>query len=197
MIYIHEIDIDDKSVWGGVAEDNFILPGKIRKIKGVLANVIPHHDTYPKRLIKDTTTYTDEDGNIANPDSPPDKYDANGNNYGPQELTKHPSYIVGGYSSVQIGAITLSINDDTCVIAGMPANMIAEMRNTSYSQNLRMLSAPIEVESGSMMRVMMEEKLVSPFVTEDDMMNEHAQEVYGHPAVLSNGYTIKLYIDYE
>ena len=79
----------------------------------------------------------------------------------------------------------------------MPANMIAEMRNTSYSQNLRMLSAPIEVESGSMMRVMMEEKLVSPFVTEDDMMNEHAQEVYGHPAVLSNGYTIKLYIDYE
>lgn len=198
MIYVHEEKIADRASWGDVHVGQFILPSDIRRIRGVLINILPDEYSILRRLFIDISDIQVE-GNKVAAASP---------------------YEIGNVTSVQIGSVSLSINDETILTAAMPANVTKEMHKSSWKRNLRVLDG-VPVTPGSMLRFTIEEKNKSPFINakeleipdfpgdelgdqklgyQEAIMSAYGEDfcnmVWSNEGKPTNGYTLKIYIDY-
>lgn len=195
MIHIIEIIVHNRNRWGDVITKDIALPAKIKKINGVMANVTLGGKSYLERL-----TYT--------------TYDIN----------KWKVAMDNSLSS-QIGVFSLSVNNAGIINTNTPLCAISELRNPSYSKNLITIDGGLRVRGGSMARVVIEEKLESPFITnakldaiaKDLMLNANIEAQYESaddlalelaqmydPSVgkynkpdFRNNYIVKIYIDYD
>lgn len=196
MIYVHEEKIADRASWGDVHVGQFILPSDIRRIRGILINILPDEHSILRRLFIDVSGVQFDGGN--------------------KVISANP-YEIGNVTSVQTGSVSLSVNDETILTAAMPANATNEMRKSSWKRNLRILG-DVPVTPGSMLRFAIEEKNNSPFILAKELEIPHFQdegqragyeealiEAYGDKICnmvwngtgkLTNGYTLKIYIDY-
>lgn len=177
MIHIIEIDVPNKKHWGSVITKDIVLPSKIHRIRGILGNVLIGDSTYFERLY--SRVYSSSSQSVV--------------------------YSVESPISVQIGTFSLTLNNSTIICANTPLCAIAELHKSGYKHNLSSIDN-INVEMGSMARVLIEEKHLSPFIddeyfeTIDSTTRDQIKTAYfGSTTVptLTNSYKVKIYIDYD
>lgn len=172
MIYIAELTIDNREIWGNATHIDIPLPSRIRHIKGYMANIIP-------------TEYT-----ILNADIDIDDTSNSINSI--------------QYKCVPIGSISLCINNTNVIASNCPAYILSLLNKCStYSRNIVKLQKKISIASGSILRVCYEERLYNPFV-DNNIDSELAKKIklahFPHLEkipLLTNSYTLKIYIDYD
>ena len=97
--------------------------------------------------------------------------------------------------SVQVGTVSVSVNNTDVVFSSVPAMCLAKLpSNNALTQNTTKLLTPYTLRSGSQMRIILEETLLTPFVKAKDPYFED----YFHPDdTPTNSYQIKVYIHYN
>lgn len=98
----------------------------------------------------------------------------------------------GEYISTQIGAISASLNNTQILVDSIPLCVTSLLKHTNWSANKITLHEPIEVQDGSIIRLIVEEKLNCPFasVKKYDLDNKEYEE-------RDTGYKVKFYIEYD
>lgn len=175
MIHIIDIPVSAKTHWGDVITKDIVLPAKIHHIRGIMGNVLIDTNTYFERL------------------------------YTSQQENNTMVYYVENPISVQVGTFSLSINNSIIIGSDIALCAVNELRKSGYKHNL-VKTDNIAIDSGSMARIEIEETLLSPFIQEGYFDNftsttktKIIQAYFGTDEIptLTNGYTVKIYIDYD
>ena len=100
-------------------------------------------------------------------------------------------------ASVQLGTISASINNTKIVADNTPPFVTSLLKKSGVNNAKIKLSAPIKVERGSFVRLVIEERDKCLFVT--DAATASIYRTLGKTNVQypENGYTVKFYIEYE
>jgi len=94
--------------------------------------------------------------------------------------------------TLQTGTVSVSVNNIDVISSSVKAACLAKMPTNSLNKNIVRFE-PREVKSGSLLRVIYEETLFTPFVKADDpYLNDYFQP----NEVPTNGYTVKIYVNY-
>lgn len=112
------------------------------------------------------------------------------------------------FRSVQIGSISATLNNTRVVADATPLRVLAAAdKGTLSLVRTPLPGGGIEVENGSALRIIIEEKLVEPFERDTqrlilaegyDALDYANADEDGTPANIStNGYTAKFYIEYD
>lgn len=112
------------------------------------------------------------------------------------------------YRSVQIGSISATLNNTRVVADSAPLRVLGAADKGTLSLVRTLLpEGGIEVENGSALRIIIEEKLAEPFERDTrklilagqcDALDYGNADEDGTPANIStNGYTAKFYIEYD
>jgi hypothetical protein len=145
MFHVMEMAVGDRKKWGGVHSLDAVLPSKIHRIKGVLANVVPDNGV----LLSGTGTIVkgeqyDETG----------LYDYNFSESGKPKVT-------------QVGVASLAIDGVLIIAEAVPAYTCKAMRGSTMTDCLRSIE-PVSIPQGAVVRLTMEETLNDPFVKKAD-----------------------------
>ena len=185
MLYIAEIEVPQKSTWGHVFTKTINIPSKVRRVKSLCFFALLGKE-YEK---KDATSV------------------ANTKAFIPDRNRKKVESSQGGVSiewndfySIQIGNVSVSINNTLPLISGSPIVAINMLRGLSDATNLRFdqtyknnkveLSEPIELKGGSTMNIVVEESDLSPSLKSSGYHPMENNKDY-------NKYTVKVYIEYD
>ena len=90
--------------------------------------------------------------------------------------------VVENAMSVQVGVFNISVNNTGIISTNTPLCAINELRNPTYNHNLMSIDEGLKLRGGSMARIVVEEKQISPFVTYDKI-KELADELMSNPYV--------------
>lgn len=98
----------------------------------------------------------------------------------------------GMEKTLQTGTVSVSINNIDVISSSVKAACLAKMPTNSLNKNMVCFDLRT-VKSGSLLRIIYEEVLFTPFVKADDPnLNDYFQP----NEVPTNGYTVKIYINY-
>ena len=104
----------------------------------------------------------------------------------------------GEVEAAQIASFSLALNNTNVIVANSPLSVIYELRKNSYKHNVTHIDN-IAITGGSLARVIIEEKHHLPFLTREeyDAMSENDKKVYQNFDKFTNGYTVKIFLDYD
>jgi len=93
---------------------------------------------------------------------------------------------------LQTGTVSVSVNNIDVISSSVKAACLAKMPMNSLNKNIVRFDS-YEVKSGSLLRVIYEETLFTPFVKADDpYLNDYFQA----DETPTNSYTVKIYVNY-
>ena len=225
MLYVAQIDVPNRGVWGSVHSLELLLPSKIRRINGFLTNAILGANTRLKRCY--SNHYIDETGAmtrqtiyiykrtdntifqvVAPTEDERAAYEAEGclvmavfdEPKVQDKLEERPI-------SSQIGVVSLSLNNTQIIADSTPLCVSQHLNKQGIVPNTITLPKPEKVQGGSFLRIIIEEQQLSPFITtaEWGMMGDIIRESYYDnydsetPDAIkpSNDYTAKIYLNYD
>lgn len=216
MLYVAQIDVPNREVWGNTHSLELLLPSKIRNIHGYLVNAVLAPNTRLKRCyanrfviadgqIVSTTTYIvrQADNAVATTNEAP-----NGDPADPSVIASYqtPSTFktLGEQPiSSQIGVVSLSLNNTQIIADSTPLCATQHLTKQGIVPNTISLPKDEKVMGGSFLRVIIEEQQLSPFLTKDEWraLSDAQRESYygdGNTEIEpTNGYTAKIYLDYD
>lgn len=209
MIHIIEEHIEPKADWGKIYTIDAVLPANVKRIKGVLVNIVPDSNCIIKtnaKIIKDWRL-------------------ASG-------VKKYSPYLDSGEATgLQVGICNVSVNN-TSIVCIIPSCVTKELTKSTYGFNKTDLQKPYEVSGGSTLRIVFEEaenevfwstleterfinsakNLVASLEkggfeveTKNTLFEkiaslfhyEYKDNQFEVKEEADNGYTLKLYIDYD
>ena len=94
--------------------------------------------------------------------------------------------------TLQTGTVSVSLNNTDVISASVKAACLAKMPTNSLNKNIVRFD-PREMQSGSLLRVIYEETLFTPFVKSDD---PHLGDYFQANETPTNGYIVKIYLKY-
>ena len=185
MLYIVEIEVPQKPTWGHVIQKTINIPSKVHRVKSLCFFAVLGKE-YER---KDASSVADTKAFI------------------PDRNRKKVESSQGGISvewndfySIQIGNVSVSINNTLPIRAGSPIVALNMLRGISDATNLRFdqtynsnkveLSEPIELKGGSTMNIVIEESDLSPSLKNSGYHPMENGKDY-------NKYTVKVYIEYD
>lgn len=179
MIYMTEIDVPARARWGDVFSKDIVLPSKIYRLRGVLANAVADFETLT--IVEDEAGYAEEHRVELATDTmsySQKLYTATGF-YSEKEkdtqTTTRPH-------TMQCGVVAAAVNEHY-VLAELPVRFTGKTHNSHWNKNLLTFDEKTLVRPGSTLRLTYQERLFSPFKA-DALLG-------GIPA-----YRVKFYIDY-
>lgn len=201
MIYTAQIKVANRAVWGGTHSRELLIPAKIKRINGFFANVVLGDKT---RLLRCHEEYLqfDESGDILYKTKTASTIEGTYDISVPDSLTRLSEQIVGA----QVGSYCLSLNNTKIVVDSTPMLVVDELSKQGIVPNKIQLAEPIEVESGSFLRIIAEETLQTPFVDRQlwsTLSNLEKAQYYGVETTAvsgitpTNDYTLNIYLDYD
>ena len=98
----------------------------------------------------------------------------------------------GMEKTLQTGTVSVSVNNVDVISSSVKAACLSKMPTNSLNKNIVRFDA-YEVKSGSLLRVIYEEVLFTPFVKADD---PYLSDYFQTDEVATNGYTVKIYLNY-
>ncbi len=198
MIYATQIEIPNRAVWGDVHSKEVLLPAKIRRINGYFANVVLGDNTRLLRC-KESKMGRDASGNL--------QYNEVTYNVGSETITINELQVVEQLSakpmSAQVANYSLSINNTNIVVDCSPLLVVNVLNRQGIGANLIRLPKPVMVDSGSFLRLVIDETMKTPLVDALawDNMSAADKEAYygaGYASITpSNSYTANIYLDYD
>ena len=99
----------------------------------------------------------------------------------------------GTEKTLQTGTVSVSLNNTEVISSSVKAACLAKMPTNSLNKNIVRFD-PREVKSGSLLRVIYEETLFSPFVKADD---PYLSDYFQPDETPTNGYRVKFYVNYS
>lgn len=176
MLYLVQIGIDDHSDWGVAHSRDVVLPDRIRHIRSMFVSA-----QLGQRSFIIPTTFP--------------------------SVTDSGDFLSSPFRAVStdplIGSLSVSLNNSDVLMSSMPVYAQAKMQS-SYRKNHIVFDKPIDVRSGSSVRLVMEERVVSPFYNKKlllyrDNVRKALMRYQGLPEDLEigNSYVVKLYIEYD
>ena len=216
MLYVAQIDVPNRALYGNVHSLELLLPSKIRKINGFLTNAVLGSNTRLKRCyanrfimdggqIKNNTIYIvklPDDSVITTPDR--DIAEAAGNEIIATYLEPATfSQLEEQPISSQIGVVSLSLNNTQIIADSTPLCVSQHLNKQGIVPNTITLPKPEDVRNGSFLRVIIEEQQLSPFLTEAEWreLGDNQKEAYygeGNTDIKpTNNYTAKIYLNYD
>ncbi len=179
MIYVTEIEVPARARWGDVFSREVVLPSKIYRVRGVMANAVADFETLT----------VVEDG-AGNPEEHRVELATDKMTYSQKLFTA-----VGFYGekesetqtltrphTMQCGLVSAAVNEHF-VLADLPVRLTGRTHNSHWNKNLLTFGEKMLVRPGSTLRLTYQERLFSPFKA-DALLG-------GNPA-----YRVKFYIDY-
>jgi hypothetical protein len=225
MLYVAQIDVPNRGVWGSVHSLELLLPSKIRRINGFLTNAVLGANTRLKRcyssqfameggVIKRQTTYivsrnADDSIFITN-----DKLEVFADSSesavidGLALLAKFQEPITNDQLveqpiSSQIGVVSLSLNNTQIIADSTPLCVSQHLNKQGIVPNTITLPKPEKVQGGSFLRIIIEEQQLSPLLTKEEWnaLGDISKEGYfgeGNTTTEpTNNYTAKIYLNYD
>lgn len=213
MIYATQIEIPNRAIWGGVHSKELLIPAKIRRINGYFANVVLGDNTRLLRC-KESKMGRDAQGQLAYRES---KYrpDGSGNYiYDPEASDDTPGLLkinelvveeqlAQQPISAQVANYSLSLNNTNIVVDCSPLLVVNVLNRQGIGANLIRLPKPVMVDSGSFLRLVIDETMKTPLVDALawDNMSAADKEAYygaGYATITpTNNYTANIYLDYD
>ena len=95
--------------------------------------------------------------------------------------------------TLQTGTVSVSVNNVDVISSSVKAACLAKMPTNSLNKNIVRFDA-YEVKSGSLLRVIYEEVLLTPFVKADD---PYLSDYFQPDEIPTNSYTVKVYVNYQ
>lgn len=216
MLYVAQIDVPNRALYGNVHSLELLLPSKIRKINGFLTNAVLGSNTRLKRCyanrfimdggqIKNNTIYIvklPDDSVITTADR--DIAEAAGNEIIATYLEPATfSQLEEQPISSQIGVVSLSLNNTQIIADSTPLCVSQHLNKQGIVPNTITLPKPEDVRNGSFLRVIIEEQQLSPFLTEAEWreLGDNQKEAYygeGNTDIKpTNDYAAKIYLNYD
>ena len=216
MLYVAQIDVPNRAVWGNTHSLELLLPSKVRNIHGYLVNAVLASNTRLKRCsanrfmmadgqIVPTVTYIvrQDDGSVITTNEAP-----NGDPADPSVIASYqtPSTFktLGDQPiSSQIGVVSLSLNNTQIIADSTPLCVTQHLTKQGVVPNTITLPKDEIVQGGSFLRVIIEEQQLSPFLTKEEweaISDAHKESYYGTgntEIVPTNAYTAKIYLNYD
>jgi hypothetical protein len=198
MIYATQIEIPNRAVWGNVHSKEVLLPAKIRRINGYFANVVLGDNTRLLRC-KESKMGRDASGNL--------QYNEVTYNVGSETITINELQVIEQLSakpmSAQVANYSLSINNTNIVVDCSPLLVVNVLNRQGIGANLIRLPKPVMVDSGSFLRLVIDETMKTPLVDAlawDNMSAADKEAYYGAGyanITPTNNYTANIYLDYD
>lgn len=213
MIYATQIEIPNRAVWGNVHSKEVLLPAKIRRINGYFANVVLGDNTRLLRC-KESKMGRDGSGQLSyvtskyRPDSSGKYiYDADAPDDTPGLFVINELEVIEQLSakpmSAQVANYSLSINNTNIVVDCSPLLVVNVLNRQGIGANIIRLPKPVMVDSGSFLRLVIDETMKTPLVDALawDNMSAADKEAYygaGYATITpTNNYTANIYLDYD
>ena len=198
MIYATQIEVPNRAVWGDVHSKELLLPAKIRQINGYFANVVLGDLTRLLRC-KESKMGRDASGNL--------QYDEVTYTVGSDTITVEELRVVEQLSakpiSAQVANYSMSINNTNIVVDCSPLLVVNVLNRQGIGANLIRLPKPVMVDSGSFLRLVIDETMKTPLVDAAAWSNMSAadKEAYygaGYSSITpTNNYIANIYLDYD
>ena len=198
MIYATQIEVPNRAVWGEVHSKELLLPAKIRQINGYFANVVLGDNTRLLRC-KESKMGRDASGNL--------QYDEVTYTVGSDTITVEELRVVEQLSakpiSAQVANYSLSINNTNIVVDCSPLLVVNVLNRQGIGANLIKLPKPVKVDSGSFLRLVIDETMKTPLVDAAAWSNMSAADkeaYYGanyNSITPTNNYIANIYLDYD
>lgn len=193
MIYVAQIEIPHRTVWGNAHSLELLLPSRIHNIRGYLVNAVLKTTTQLKRCYS-SQFKTDTNGQIITESVAITENISYQRPQTSQILRRQPI-------SSQIGVVSLSLNNTQIIADSTPLCVTQHLNKQGIVPNLITLSEPESVRSGSFLRIIIEEQQLSPFLTQDEWANLSADLKMAYMGNIetkpTNSYTAKIYLNYD
>ena len=198
MIYATQIEIPNRAIWGGVHSKELLIPAKIRRINGYFANVVLGDNTRLLRC-KESKMGRDAQGNL--------QYRSVDYTVGSDTITVNELVVEEQLAaqpiSAQVANYSLSLNNTNIVVDCSPLLVVNVLNRQGIGANLIRLPKPVMVDSGSFLRLVIDETMKTPLVDALawDNMSAADKEAYygaGYASITpTNNYTANIYLDYD
>ena len=198
MIYATQIEIPNRAIWGGVHSKELLIPAKIRRINGYFANVVLGDNTRLLRC-KESKMGRDAQGNL--------QYQQVTYTVGSDTITVNELVVEEQLAqqpiSAQVANYSLSLNNTNIVVDCSPLLVVNVLNRQGIGANIIRLPKPVMVDSGSFLRLVIDETMKTPLVDALawDNMSAADKEAYygaGYASITpTNNYTANIYLDYD
>lgn len=193
MIYVAQLEIPHRTVWGNAHNLELLLPSRIHNIRGYLVNAVLKTTTKLKRCYL-SEFKTDSNGQILTESVAITDNISYQRPQTAQMLRRQPI-------SSQIGVVSLSLNNTQIIADSTPLCVIQHLNKQGIVPNLITLSEPESVRGGSFLRIIIEEQQLSPFLTQNEWaeLSADLKMAYMGNAETkpTNSYTAKIYLNYD
>ncbi len=170
MLWVTDIKIANRESFGGVFQSSIVLPSKIARIKSLVVYAI----------LDDTTILKQAEELINN------------------ELLKRK--VLRGVISPQIATLSMTLNNTQVIAANTPVCDIHNLDDKTFSVNKVQMQESVNVPQGSVMNILVEEKMNTPFVDKNyiKQITNKGKTNNPYPNVeYTNSYTIKICVEYD
>lgn len=168
MFYIATIDVPARKAWGGIYTADVILPGRVRRIRGLMP--MAHADFRAMRIGSDGDAHSLAMRQMV---------------VGSERDGRKYKYFFAD-SSYQTGTLSATLNGGETLLDSAPVQLLQKLRRRTYNTN-RVDMGNMSVPGGSLLRLSYNERNLNPFAEDGEISDD------GLPV---RPYAVKLYIDY-
>lgn len=168
MFYIATIDVPARKAWGGIYTADVILPGRVRRIRGLMP--MAYADFRAMRVGSDGEAHSLAMRQMA----------AGGRREG-----RGHRYIFTD-CSYQTGTLSATLNGEDVLLDTAPVQLVQKLRRRTYNAN-RVEIGNLSVPGGSLLRLSYNERNLNPFAEDGEISDD------GLPV---RPYAVKLYVEY-